>query len=184
MSGCYTTKLRFIPKAVFVNDSNEAGSIIKQLPDFATTVVLENVPKSLQAPGVSGGTADTQRLFVVDFSFNKLDVATQTKSPGSWLYYADNYHEGWKAFIDGGGTTIFPANLSFKALWVPEGRHHVILRYFDGLQGMASYIIAVNGVLFVLVMLIKGLSICLKIKNGGGGGIVKNDFAPISTATT
>jgi uncharacterized membrane protein YfhO len=45
------------------------------------------------------------------------------------VYVSDAYYPGWKAYVDGEKTDIFRANLAFRAIRVPPGRHTVSLVY-------------------------------------------------------
>jgi hypothetical protein len=49
---------------------------------------------------------------------------------GYWLFLSDTFHPGWKASIDGGATTVFPAQVLGKTFYVPGGDHQVRL-YFQ-----------------------------------------------------
>jgi uncharacterized membrane protein YfhO len=41
----------------------------------------------------------------------------------------DTYDPGWRAWVDGRPTPVAPANIAFRAVRVPEGRHSVELVY-------------------------------------------------------
>jgi Bacterial membrane protein YfhO len=45
------------------------------------------------------------------------------------LVVAEAYQDGWKASLDGGAVPVEPANVLFRAVEVPAGRHRVDLRY-------------------------------------------------------
>lgn len=63
------------------------------------------------------------------YSPNKVVIETQTTSD-EVLILADQYENGWEARIDGNITKISPANLIFRAIKVPTGKHEVVFNYF------------------------------------------------------
>jgi hypothetical protein len=50
-------------------------------------------------------------------------------SAAGLVVVADTYYPGWSATIDGTATPIYPANLLFRAVSVPAGRHTIVFRY-------------------------------------------------------
>ena len=53
-------------------------------------------------------------------------VATEV---GGYLVSTDAWYPGWKAYVDGRPATLHRANLAFRAVSVPAGRHTVAFRY-------------------------------------------------------
>lgn len=47
-----------------------------------------------------------------------------------YLILADQFDEGWKAKIDGQDTNVSRANLIFRAVKVPTGKHEVVFTYW------------------------------------------------------
>lgn len=66
---------------------------------------------------------------VVDYSANRIEIRTQLATD-AWVVLADTFYPGWKATIDGNAETrIVPANYVFRAIYVPEGIHHIVFQY-------------------------------------------------------
>lgn len=81
--------------------------------------------KDLQVNSVTGnGTAQ-----ITSYSPNIVKIKTRTESD-EILILADQYEEGWKATIDGRETHISPANLIFRAIKVPSGKHEILYYYW------------------------------------------------------
>ncbi len=59
---------------------------------------------------------------------DRLVLVINTTSPG-WLVLADTWYPGWRAAIDSTPTTLYPANVLFRAVQVPAGEHRIILEY-------------------------------------------------------
>ena len=47
----------------------------------------------------------------------------------AFLYVSDTYYPGWRAYVDGKETKIYRANLAFRAIEAPKGKHTVVFRY-------------------------------------------------------
>ncbi len=148
--GCSEPKLRLSNDVVFARNAEEAAQMLGR----DTRTVLEDpaqtgLPKTgAQTPAGVSGTVEVSRI-----SFNRLEARAEVTDPeGAWLYYADAYHPGWKASVDGRLTLIRRANLAFKAIHLKKGRHTVRFWFFPGLQGIASYLLAVFAVLFAGIL--------------------------------
>jgi hypothetical protein len=144
--GISIPKLRFAPAVFFAADHAEAKKICsdRRVP-IDKLIVLEDIP--LAGRQTQGG--GDSKLRVTGYSFNHISLETIVgETNGAWLYYADAYHPGWKAFVDGEETPVYRANLAFKAIRVDAGRHQVKFEYSNGLQNMISNGMAVSGILF------------------------------------
>ncbi len=63
-------------------------------------------------------------------SYSAGEVVIETNAPSSaLLVLTDTHYPGWEAEVDGQPATVFPANLLFRGVFVPEGEHQVILRF-------------------------------------------------------
>jgi hypothetical protein len=72
---------------------------------------------------------------------------------GYWLFLSDTFHPGWKASIDGGATTVFPAQVLGKAFYVPSGEHQVRL-YFQSDSFRLGALLTGTTILCLMVYLI------------------------------
>jgi hypothetical protein len=87
--------------------------------DPRRTVLLKKAPAGL-APG-SGGTG-TARLT----RYANTEVAVEVDAPsGGILLLNDVWHPWWRATVDGKAADILKANVIFRAVAVPAGRHVV-----------------------------------------------------------
>jgi len=57
----------------------------------------------------------------------------------------DAYDPGWRATLDGGAAPLLRANVAFRAVPVPAGRHEVELRYRPRSLILGLLVTAVTG---------------------------------------
>jgi hypothetical protein len=95
---------------------------------------------------------------------NPLELTIAVESPGGgMLVVADAYYPGWEASIDGASTTIYRANVAFRAVVVPAGAHTVRMVYQPRSVAVGA---AISGVSLVVCGL---LLVILVIRASGRG---------------
>lgn len=97
--------------------------------DPRQTVLLDRVP-ARAVPGSPGGRG-TARL--LRYANTEVVVETETAAP-AFLLLTDVWHPWWRATIDGAPTEILKADVLFRAVPLPPGRHRVrfMFRPFRG----------------------------------------------------
>lgn len=137
----------------------------RTLSAFHWSKALEQ-PWFLEDCGCDGGklmleTPQGQRLDasggVRNFSANRLVVAVDAGAQGGQLYYADAFHPGWKATVDGQAAAITPARGAFKAVAVPPGRHEVALAFYDPWRDGARGVLALAALLALGLLFARGV---------------------------
>lgn len=66
---------------------------------------------------------------VRDDGFNRVEVTTHAPAAGV-LVLRDAYDPGWKAWVDGRETPVFPADYLFRGVFVDAGTHRVRFEYY------------------------------------------------------
>jgi len=90
--------------------------------DLRTTVLLEGVARDAAAPR-RPGTARIAR-------YRNTEVILEADSPdGGWVVLNDLWHPWWSAEVDGRPAEILRANVLFRAVAVPAGRHTLRFRF-------------------------------------------------------
>ncbi len=84
----------------------------------------------LTVEGADGSRRDASGE-ITHFSANRLALAVDAGGAGGALYYADAFHPGWRALVDGRPTPVVLAREAFKAVPLAPGRHLVELSFFD-----------------------------------------------------
>jgi uncharacterized membrane protein YfhO len=85
---------------------------------------------------------------LVSYKANRFSLEYET-SNDAFLYVSDTYYPGWRAYVDGKETNIYRANLAFRAIEVPKGKHTVVFKYVP----MSFYI----GLFLTLI----GIALCM-----------------------
>ncbi|MEW6368023.1 MAG: hypothetical protein AB1714_25635 [Acidobacteriota bacterium] len=85
-------------------------------------LLLGEVPRLLHGPASTGSTA---RIAVNTPSRLSVDVDCASSA---YLFCSDTYHPDWDAWLDGRPARVLRANVCFRAVEVPAGRHRVEFR--------------------------------------------------------
>jgi len=57
-------------------------------------------------------------------------IETRVNAPEDGFFVRlENFHRGWKAFIDGRETRVYRANYAFQAVRVPKGEHTILFKF-------------------------------------------------------
>ena len=96
--------------------------------DLATTVILEG----------AGHTTPRRPGSARIVSYRNTVVEVEATSPdGGWLVLNDVWHPWWAASVDGKTVPLLRANVLFRAVALPPGRHRVVFR-LEPLRGVAE----------------------------------------------
>ena len=115
-----------LPRVLFAHDAQTAnfGRLMRdgRWPevDLATTVLLQSPVRALtRRPG-------SARII----TYGNTDIMIESDSPdGGWVVLNDVWHPWWFAQVDGKPAHLQRANVLFRAVEVPRGRHMVQLTF-------------------------------------------------------
>lgn len=115
----------FYRKVIIVKSEKEA---IEKLVDTRidlkkNLIVLGDKEQFSSQPGNHGG-----RVELISCGANEMKIKYEV-SRSAFLYLSDTYYPGWRAYVDGRETKIYRANLAFRAIEVPGGKHTVVFKY-------------------------------------------------------
>jgi uncharacterized membrane protein YfhO len=65
---------------------------------------------------------------ITAYSAEEVIIQVEAESD-TYLLLADAYYPGWQATIDGDPTSIYRADIMFRAVRVPAGSHEVVFSY-------------------------------------------------------
>lgn len=122
-----------LPRAFMVYDYRLAESkqevidlLMDKEIDLTKVAILEEAPAGSRSDlDLAEGEGE---IIVRDYQENKVVVDVRTDKSGI-LVLTDTYYPGWQAFINSQEKPIYRADFSFRAVFVPEGRHLVRFIY-------------------------------------------------------
>jgi len=119
-----------LPRAFVVPDAMVASAddafrvLLSPRFDPARVVLIE--PGA--APSSGGWTPGTASVRLLERRPGRLRLQSDSPGPG-WLVLLDSFEKGWSATVDGAAAPLLPANVAFRAVPLPAGRHEVEMRY-------------------------------------------------------
>ena len=88
---------------------------------------------------------------ILEKSPNKIMLQASVKEQESYLYIAQAYDQGWKAYVGGKQIPLLRANLSFQALRLSQGDHQVLIKYLPD-SFILGGIISIIGVTVTILL--------------------------------
>lgn len=112
---------------IIASSDDDAIRRLRQNPGIASTAVI--VLAEEQAP-ILDATSQATHSKLTLMSYAPETASWQVVSDqAAYLLIQDSYYPGWKASIDGSATPIYRANIAFRAVYVPAGKHTITLYY-------------------------------------------------------
>lgn len=145
-----------LPRAYIVPDYHiEDTNALEELksPDFdpRKMVILNRKP---QMPHPDSAYAMSPAT-ITEYSPNK--VACMTDCPyAGFLVLSDNWHPDWKVSVDGDEQELFRANHTFRAVYVPAGKHEVVFAYISAYYGVGR-VLSTVALIFLAMVITVGL---------------------------
>jgi|GEM_PF-3254816 len=127
--------VRYYPSA----EISTRRGILENLSDIKSekdVLYIEAMDKNAEVPANSGKAASFSYK-TLNYNPNILEVRYDSAEAG-YLYFSDCYDTYWKAYIDGKKTTLYKANVAFKAIQIPAGAHKLNLYTIQNISGILS----------------------------------------------
>jgi hypothetical protein len=147
-----------LPRVMFLTDyiiKTGNQQIIDSIydPQFRLdqTVILESQP-IMNTTSVMTQNNFSPHAEIQTYGMSEVKVTTNSNRDG-FLMLTDNYYPGWQATVDGVKTRIYRADYTFKAVFVPKGKHIVTFTYLPQTFILGVILAGIGGciVLFFLV---------------------------------
>lgn len=102
--------------------------------DLRETVLLEEPPLCHPRKDLP---PDALQARILSYDHDDIRIETVAPAGGGWLVLYDVWHPWWFASLDGVETPLLRANVMFRAIAIPEGRHEARFR-FQPLRGLLT----------------------------------------------
>jgi hypothetical protein len=141
---------RSVPRAYVVpmaRKESDSASILNRLADPTFDPMKEVIlDRSTSSRPVEDFAAAAS---ILRYGNDKVTVRVSLNNPG-FLVLADAFYPGWRVYVDARESTIYRANLFFRAVQLPPGEHLVEFQYRPVMFQVGS-IISLITVCFLLV---------------------------------
>jgi hypothetical protein len=124
--------LNAFPRAFIVHRAipaawQDAAVALLQQPDFdpATEAIVEGDISQNHLSALAGSPlVDGSSVQITHYGDNRVKILATMENPGL-LVLTDTYYPGWKAYVDGEQTPIYPTDLAIRSIFLPAGEHEV-----------------------------------------------------------
>ena len=87
-------------------------------------ILTTELPSDQRRQMVDFPSESQAKVTISNYTPQQVDITVDTPAAGM-LILADNYYPGWRATLDGELITIYKANHTLRAVFVPEGEHSI-----------------------------------------------------------
>ena len=148
-------RFQYYRDAVFVDSAAAALARFRRAePCASLPIVIEGMPPP-QDRGPSCVEVPAQHDFRIESRLATaadMRLEVHTDAPG-WLFVADSWYPGWRARVNGEDRTVYPAQLTGKAVRLDAGLNRVRLRYAPLSFRIGAYISLATVLAFALIAL-------------------------------
>lgn len=139
-----------LPRAILIDDyevENDDQKIISRLLSDDFHLKNQTILEGKINEKISSGSGQVK---ISNYTPNLIEIEVNHDAP-QLLSLSDNYYPGWQAKVDGRKTKIYRADYSFRAVFVPEGRHLVEFIY-DPVNFKAGLVLSGAVILFLAIL--------------------------------
>lgn len=164
-------KIQFFSRAYFIQNKNVLAEKMRSpLYNGNILFVSNDTTEKNTASEISLLHSDqdlslSQRLDIpfktIRFDSNNLVIElNNTLQKNIWLFYSDAWHPRWKAFVNKNPSTIYKANLGYKALLLKPGNNLVEFKFFSKFLAGIFFIFSLNSLFWICFILRETGNIC------------------------
>jgi hypothetical protein len=169
IAGSSVDKVQFFDQACLAHDDKQLSSFLTD-PKFRGDLLFVSGAPAGSAPACSPHMnlkADHRidaHYQITHFTPNTLELSADVPAVNPvWMLYADVWHPGWKALVNGKPAAVLKADMAYKAVLLPPGKSRIQFIFTSSKLELLEKVIAVNALLwlFILMYLLAGV---LKLK--------------------
>lgn len=141
-------RFMFFTEYEVISDDDEALTRLKERNfDPLKTIILN------KQPNIPDSQTDqpAQKLDYSGPSTDIIELNLNTDQPGV-VFFNDNYHPDWHAFVNGVEETLLQADYNFMATPVSAGQNQIVFRYQPKFFYYSLYIAGIGVILFLLTV--------------------------------
>jgi hypothetical protein len=138
----------FVPRIRLAGTLDSAAARLKE-PNFdpREEAVVESSADSQLPPVWSTGSISV-------LSYSPARIELESSCPGrAFLVAADANYPGWKAYVDGTRTQLFYADVAFRGIVAPAGKHRIVMRFEPGILWPSGALSVLSWAVFLLCLL-------------------------------
>ncbi|MBI5554990.1 MAG: YfhO family protein [Elusimicrobia bacterium] len=102
----------------------------------------------------------TRSAVTQNYTLNSIRIKARAAQAGT-LVLGDVYYPGWRAYVDGKETAVFPAYYLFRGIAVPAGEHEVVFTYQPTHFVLGLTVSLVSLLLLSVIFLRSGVKSCV-----------------------
>ena len=116
----------FVTNLELVDSANEEIKALDSLDSRTTAVIRSEFGEVLANNYMMDSTAI---ISLVKYSPNELSYKSSSSSDQMAVFSEIYYKHGWKAYVDGAETEIYPVNYVLRAIEIPTGEHEIEFKF-------------------------------------------------------
>lgn len=132
------------------NVNEEILALGGEINTSKTAIVNQKFEKEL--PAKLGGN-NSSSIELISYSPNELKYQYESTEENLAVFSEIYYPHGWKAFLNGGGTTHFQVNYILRGMVVPAGKHNITFKFEPEVVKTGSAISLTSSILLGIALL-------------------------------
>ena len=107
---------------------------------------------------------------------DRIEIEADVRGVGGYLLLSDTFDPGWTTTVDGQPAAVEPANIAFRAVYLPNGSHAVVMTYrpVGFLAGLALSVAGLVGAIAMVTFGGRGVRTASE-----HGGVARGKLLPI-----